>query len=384
MCRALGRRHVDVTIATTDADGPGRLAMPLERTQLFHDVPTIVFRRQFSEAYKYSAPLARWLDANVSRFDLVHIHAVFSHASMAAAAACRKHGVPYVVRPLGTLTPWSLGQKRVRKRLAWRLAAGRMMRHAAAVHYTSADEQRATEASRRLARGVIVGLGADDALLNRGSLEPAASLPPFSPEHELILSRLLPTKGVAAALSALLTLLGEPRFNRWRIVVAGDGDPQYVAQLKRLVDAHAQRERVAFVGWLDPAGKAVVLHNASLFVLPSSHESFGISVVEALACGVPVVISGGVAIAEDVRAAAAGWVSTAQANDLIGALGEAMADDDERRRRGAAGRALVEARYTWPRIARELEQLYVRLIAERGTVPRRVGDDRELPAEAVL
>src|SRR5205085_1067284 len=108
MCRALRGGGVDTLIATTDADGEGRLAVELGRHTLFKDVPAIFFSRQWSEAYKYSRPLAHWLDAHVGDFDVVHIHAVFSHACLAAAKACRKRGVPYVVRPLGTLDPWSL------------------------------------------------------------------------------------------------------------------------------------------------------------------------------------------------------------------------------------------------------------------------------------
>src|SRR4051794_2864178 len=107
MCRALRKQGTDVLIATTDADGPSRLAVELGRTIDFQGVPTIFFARQWSERFSYSRPLARWLDRQVANFDAVHIHAVFSHACIAAARACRRHLVPYIVRPLGSLDPWS-------------------------------------------------------------------------------------------------------------------------------------------------------------------------------------------------------------------------------------------------------------------------------------
>ena len=99
------------------------------------------FPPQFGASFKYSRPLASWLSSNIKNFDLAHIHAVFNHSSVAAAQACQKAGVPYVIRPLGTLDPWSMTQKSLRKRLFWQLSGKGMLHHAAAVHYTSEVEK---------------------------------------------------------------------------------------------------------------------------------------------------------------------------------------------------------------------------------------------------
>ena len=88
MCWALQREGTEVLIATTDADGECRLAVGTETQTVYRSVPTVFFRRQLSEAFKYSHYLACWLDKNVDSFDVVHIHAVFSHSSIAAARAC--------------------------------------------------------------------------------------------------------------------------------------------------------------------------------------------------------------------------------------------------------------------------------------------------------
>src|SRR5438045_9411043 len=94
MCWALGEQGVDALVVTTDADGPGRLKVERARPITHRGVPTIFFSRQLSEAFKYSHPLAVWLTRKVGRFDVVHIHAIFSHSSLAAARACRRHGIP--------------------------------------------------------------------------------------------------------------------------------------------------------------------------------------------------------------------------------------------------------------------------------------------------
>src|SRR5262249_31184971 len=156
MCRALQTLGTEVLIATTNADGSEELQVALGEKIVYQGAPTIFFARQWSEALKYSRPLALWLEQNVQNFDLPHIHAVCSHACVAAARACGKNGVPYLVRPLGTLDPWSLKQKSFRKRLFWHLGVKQMLAGAAAIHYTSAEEKRLVETELSLSRGVVV------------------------------------------------------------------------------------------------------------------------------------------------------------------------------------------------------------------------------------
>jgi len=108
--------------------------VPTGQIESYAGVPTIFFPRVASESFKWSAPLEAWLRERVSDFDLVHVHAVFSHSSLAAARACRAAHVPYLVRPLGTLDPWSLNHHRLRKQLLFGLGVRRMLAGAAALH----------------------------------------------------------------------------------------------------------------------------------------------------------------------------------------------------------------------------------------------------------
>src|SRR5207245_11679349 len=136
---------------------------------------------------------------HVQGFDVVHIHAVFSHACLAAAKACHRHSVPYVVRPLGTLDPWSLRQKHLRKRLLWHVGVRSMLQKATAVHYTTSEEQRLVEESLGLECGVVIPLGVDEELLKvpsgAGSFRcryPSLGHDPYV----LVLCRLHPKKGL--------------------------------------------------------------------------------------------------------------------------------------------------------------------------------------------
>ncbi len=365
MCLALQRADLDVELSTTDADGNGHLAVELDKPSLYHGVRTHFFRRDRSEAFKFSRSLQRWLDENVARYDVVHIHAVFSHATYTAAQACRRHQVPYIVRPLGTLEPWSMQQKRPRKLVAWHLLFRRVLHEAAAVHYTTEQERELTEQSLGLNKGIIIPNGVDESLL---AVEPNGK---FRSEHGipadapiiLSLSRLHPKKGIDLLLKAFLELRTQGQLAGWHLVVAGDGERQYVERLREIARGTGFEAAVHWVGWLEGEAKSAALAESDLFALSSFQENFGIGAVEAMACGTPVLLSQQVGLASEVLAAGAGWVVNLDAAGLRVGLAEAATSSAELATRGAAARALVRERFTWSRIAEEWSAAYGKILA---------------------
>lgn len=360
MCRALNKRGVETLIATTDADGERRLAIKLGHNVLYQGVAAIFFKRQWSEAYKYSSPLAEWLDAHVQEFDAVHIHAVFSHACLAAANACRRLRVPYIIRPLGTLDPWSLKQKRLRKILFWRLGGKRMLEGAAAIHYTSMPEKNLAEDALGLKRGVVIPLGIElDSPERSEKTEGTHEEKPLSGQpYVLVMSRLHRKKGLELLLPAFARLVKQTEFAGWKLVLAGDGEAQYVDSLRRLAHESGGNGSIVFTGWVEGAPKRAWLQGASLLALPSYQENFGLCVVEALSYGVPVLVSPHVNLAKEIESAGAGWIAQLERGALESKLAESLGDDAARRQRGARGRELVRRHFTWNAVAEELNALY--------------------------
>lgn len=365
MCRALQEKGIEVAIATTEADLSG--AQPQSGTSItYQGINTFLFPAQWDSSYKYSRPLAVWLAENVGRFDLVHIHAVFNYACIAAARACRKNNVPYIVRPLGSLDPWSMSQKALRKSVFWQLAGKRMLRDAAAVHYTAGGEQEATEASLGLNHGTVVPLGVDpliDDPLQDGQTPGSEISGVAGYPYLLVLSRLHPKKGLEVLLDAFLSLSSEKQFENWRLVLAGDGSSEHVEKLKAKVDSRGANNRVLFPGWLNGEKKSAALRQASLLALPSYHENFGLCVMEAMACGVPVLISPHVNLAPDVHAAGAGWIAPVEHEAIKAALSEAFGSRTERMKRGRAGYELSK-RFVWSAVAGALLSLYQQILVE--------------------
>lgn len=361
MCSALQSQGVDPLIVTTNADGDKELPVALATQVNYQNVPTIFFARQFSEALKYSRPLAEWLDCHVTGFDLVHIHAVFSHACIAAARECRKHQVPYIVRPLGTLDPWSLKQKQFRKQLFWHLGVKQMLHQAAAIHYTTNEEKRLAETSLGLTNGVVIPNGIDlsEALQYRDCQESAGNS--VNAPYVLALSRIHPKKGYELLIEAFAALKNQGSFIQWQLVIAGEGEAAYVAQLKKLAERNGLNGDARFVGWLDGDRKYTALQGAALLALPSYQENFGISLIEAMACGVPVLVSPQVNLAPEIMAAEAGWVTPLNAGSLTETLTEALSNEQERQHRGNNGRKLAGG-FAAENVAAELITLYRSLL----------------------
>lgn len=359
MSRCLADVGCAATIVTTDADGAGRLDVPVGKPAIYQDVPAIFFRRAGSEeSFKWSFGLAAWLHAHVAEYDVVHVHAVFSHSSLAAGRACRAHRVPYVVRPLGTLDPWSLRRHRIRKKAMFALGVRALLSGSAAMHYTSVQEGRLAESVvPSLPRGVVVPNGIDDEFFvdTPGS----SALRPYV----ISASRLDPKKRIDVLIQAFHALAADDDLSAWQLLIAGDGEAGHVSMLKALAAAGPAAERIRFVGWLAGADKRRAIRDARVFALPSSQENFGISVAEALAAGVPAVVTPAVNLADDIVAARAGWVAAQQPEAFAIALRAAMRDDD-RQDRSRRARDLAQA-FRWSRVADQLVGLYEGLARSR-------------------
>ena len=356
MCRALKEEGIEVLLVSTSAGADHD-----ESLYEYKGIPAKFFPTQLGDSFKYSRPLSSWLSANIERFDVAHIHAVFNHSSIAAAHVCRKAGVPYIVRPLGTLEPWSMTQKSLRKRVFWQVSGKGMLRRAAAVHYTTDAEKLSTERLLGLNHGKVIALGIETtASASHAKLE--QHFPELASEpYMLVLSRLHPKKGLDVLIDAFLALVQVEKFAHWRLVIAGDGPEAYVLKLKAMAGSSAQRDRIVFTGWLDGEEKDAVLGGASLLVLPSHQENFGLCVMEALSHSVPVLVSPHVNLAEEIVLANAGWIATVDKDALISRLAEALGDEEERVRRGHAGKQLSQ-KYSWDTVAKNLIDLYRQVV----------------------
>lgn len=350
MTAALADEGASVTVATTDADGPrARLAVPHGKPVMVGRVAYRHFSRTVPGEWKLSLPLARWLYAHAGDFDVVHVHALFSFATIPGSRASARAGVPFVLRPLGTLDPWSLGQRSWKKAPYLALVERKHLREAAAIHVTSESERSAIERLGYGDKARVIPLGVPVAPAARGARRAAGT-------RLLFLSRLHPKKNIPLLLDAVRA--ARDGGTSLELVIAGGGPDGYRAELESRAKALGIDGEVRFVGHVEGAEKARLFSEADVFVLPSSQENFGIAVAEALAAGVPVIASDQVAIAQEVADAGAGWVVPVSRDALVAALRDASGDTVRRAAMGERAAAFARERYSWARTGRELMALY--------------------------
>jgi glycosyltransferase involved in cell wall biosynthesis len=357
MAAGVASRGAKVTVAATNADGPGRLDVPLDRAVIENGVEYRHFEPSLPGEWKFSWSLTRWLFAHAARFDVLHVHAAFSYSTMAGCRAAWHAGVPYVLRPLGTLDPWSLGHRSWKKRPYYGLIERAHLERASAIHVTSESE---AAAITRLGFGRlthVIPLGVD---IPAGVGAPRATHD--GPVRLLFLSRLHPKKELPVIFRAVRRLVDDGA--AVRLTVAGTGDAPYEAELRAQVASLGLGAHVDFVGHIEGEAKWAAFADADIYLLPSRQENFGIAVAEAMAAGLPVIVSDQVAISTDVLEADAGEVVAIDPEALANAIARLAGDDVRRARLGANAAKLARDRYSWSHTTDQLMSLYHMVIAE--------------------
>lgn len=375
---ALRERGVAVLTAASDDDGPGRRVARPSGVEIDEEgVRRVYFAKRF-EFYTTAPAFVAWAWRNVQRFDVVHAHALFSFMSMAAATVARLRGVPYVLRPLGTLSAYGLAERRPwLKRVSLAVIERPLLRRAAAVHCTSEAEAADVRALVPQANAVVIALAvpkvadAGDESHGCDTAGAAADAPLFAGAPDaasdglmvLFLSRLDRKKNLECLLAAWPTVLqAQPHA---QLVIAGAGEASYVATLRATAERWGAGASVQWVGHVEGRRKRALHERAAVFVLPSFNENFGIAAVEALAAGVPCVLSEGVAVATEVAAAGAGLVVRPEPDAVAGAIKGLLADVPQRARMAMAARQLARDRFSPAALGERLQALYAVLARGR-------------------
>jgi glycosyltransferase involved in cell wall biosynthesis len=270
--------------------------------------------------YGYSLRLSGWLREHAGEYDAVIVNGLWQYHGFAAWRALRRGEVPYYVFCHGMLDPWFRRRyplKHLKKWLYWPWAEYRLLRDARAVLFTCEEERRLAAQSFWLyrARERVVGYGiaapGGDPDSQRGAF--LARFPELLGRRYLLyLGRVHPKKGADLLVAAFAAVA--QRDPQLRLVIAGAGDEAWIAQLRAEAQRLGVAGRIAWTGMLEGKEKWGAVRAAECFVLPSHQENFGIAVVEAMACGVPVLISDQVNIWREIDADRAGLVAADDAD----------------------------------------------------------------------
>jgi glycosyltransferase involved in cell wall biosynthesis len=398
MAEALAGQAVQVTVATTTGSREQGVTSKRSRAWSMEQgarseereagFGLICFRREF-EPYKISFGLARWLRENVGKFDLVHIHALFSFSSTMAARIAHRNNVPYVVRPLGVLNQWGIrNRRRLPKLVSLRLIELPILLNSAAIHFTSeAEREEAALLDARLPKheSVVIPLPVEQGA--RSTEQGAASKEPFFaqfPEAQgkrilLFLSRIDRKKGLELLIDAFAMV--RQKNKGVALVIVGEGEESYVRELRdrarrslrsgsasgnarptKEEEDVEEEEAIIWTGYLGGEMKAAALAAADVFALPSASENFGIAAAESLAAGVPTIVSEEVALSSDIRQYDAGVVVKRDAQELARTIEDLLSNRGRAAALATNGRRLAEERYSPEAVGRALHELYQKII----------------------
>ena len=364
MVKALRDCGVDAEIATTNDNGPDLLEVPLNQRIEYKGVP-VWFLSRFSPPLKefvFSAALTRWLWENIQDYDLVSTHYLFSYASTCAGAIARWHGVPYTIRVVGQLAPWALAQSRLKKQVYSFAIERHNLNRAAAIHCTSAGEAQDVRKFGIQTPTFTLPLGVNQPTILPDAKQKLRQIYGIASETPIVLflSRLHYKKRPDLLIESLHTL--KARNHDFHLILAGSGEANYLTYLQNLVSSLGLSSQTSFAGFVTGEDKNIVLQGSDIFVLPSFAENFGVAIAEAMAVGLPVIITPDIQISPEIKAANAGLVVKDEKEILANAIAQLLASPQQRQTLGENAKNLVKQRYSWRAIATNLSDVYLSII----------------------
>lgn len=363
--KALQANNVDAEIATTNDNGDGLLNVPLQRCIEYQQVPVWFFQR-FSPTVKalrefaFSWQLTVWLWQNICQYDIVHVHAIFSYASTIAMVIARLKKVPYIVMPHGLLCEWSLQQSTCKKQIYLNLIEQANLNHSRALHFTTEQEQNEASQLAIKSPSFVVPLGISQPKLipdARTQIRQHFELP----ADELIilfLSRLHPKKG----LDYLIPALSKLTHYRFTFILAGSGTPEYEGEVKSLLIANGLQNCSYFVGFVEGEFKDTLIQGSDLFALTSHSENFAVAVLEALAVGIPALVTPGVALSSMIQHHHFGYVPALDISDIQAKLENYLSHPQAGQERGDRARQFIAKHYELNCIAKKLNKAYTEVL----------------------
>jgi glycosyltransferase involved in cell wall biosynthesis len=290
--------------------------------------------------------------------DIVHDNGIWLPHNHVVSKLAKANNIIRIVSTRGMLLPWALKHKRLKKLAAWHIYQKADLRSASALHATS-DAENISVSRSGIDRPVFTipnGIKFNHEQQTKDTRKDRAT----QPLTALFIGRIHPVKG----LPMLLESWAKVRPKGWRLKIAGPDEGGHLGHLQTVISRLSLASSVELTGPLDDNAKWDAMYRASLFVSPSYTENFGISIAEAMSCGLPVLTTTGTPWSV-IETRQLGWWVEPSSQHLSAALRLACETPVPNLVNiGKKGKAYVLEHFAWPRIATAFLQQY-RMVAER-------------------
>lgn len=371
LCRALTQLGAQVAIYTMysmDEDLPQGVHAGFCNPVMLDGVSVSFFRAYGPNRYPISFSLARALARIRGKFDVVHIHSLYRFHLPVAAYYCRKYGIPYVVKPHGSLDPFLYVRGRLMKTVHEWLFDRRAYVNASAVQFTAKDEQILASGTgffgtEKMGTGVIIPNGVVipegvKEISEQGEREIILRKFPQLAGKKLVLflGRINVKKGLDILVPAFARV--HSRYPEAHLIIAGPDSEGLGRKVKTWLEEEGVAEHATFTGMVLGTEKASLFKFSKVFVLSSYTENFGVAIIEAMGVGVPVVISNKVNIWREIADARAGIVTNCDVGEVADAIEKILGDPVESKNMGARGMQAARELFDWNLVARKILNLY--------------------------
>jgi glycosyltransferase involved in cell wall biosynthesis len=361
LCESLAAIGNDVSVITTNANGKNNFSETNGTFQIVDGVSVAYCQRDLPGDYFFSRQLSQTCYSEIykDQFDIVYVASNWVFPFLPACHAAYRADVPYVVSPRASF-----------KRITWR---GKFLKkwvyhvfferywidRAALIHYTTQMELDDSVWLKLKPPSVTIpnplNIAEFNHLPKKGIFRSKYSIPSDA-SLLLYLGRVEPAKGIEFALQALSLLL--PKYPGCFLAIAGPEEENHISVLSQCARELGIRDNIVFTGLLNPVQRLEALIDADIFVFPSHSENFGMAVAEAMASGLPVVISDQVGIAEFIIANTAGIVVPLEVNAFSEAIRTLLGNPDLRLKYAHQSASIIREHFSPLHIAERWSQAF--------------------------
>lgn len=298
----------------------------------------------------YSPEMSIWLKDNVHNFDLLHLHVPFTYPFAKAAHYAKQASIPYIVSTHGLLDQWSLSKKPLKKKIYLELFERKRINSAAKILVTSALEASNIALQKFTPEIISIPLSVKTIPLPTKPQLDGKSL------KVVCVARLHPVKEIPTLLKAIAQATTKDL--KINLTIAGSGNLAYQKTLENEAEQLKISHKVKFLGQLSTKEIRTLLMASDVFALFSAHENFCLAAAEAMACGVPVILSDQVGICSDIKNQNAGIIIPVR--DYLSAADalKTMSDPEMNKNFSKKAHNLANNLYSIGKIAKELDTLY--------------------------